>query len=595
MDLAVDITSCCRVRVLLVPVSPIKKSSFWRHVELVKKFSLVRLGDVTPDLQKGANAKFSSQVFQEGHMHFQFVTKYNREHSHLEDFQPHRRIFGVIGIMDCQEWKDKDLSEGYQKFVDMLVQYPTAIATRCFAFDPTENQPDDTKGLIMIPNVGNMSFYMSTMICDFASEILNQFANIAERIESLKALESPIPMGSFSKKYDMPNGRIHPQPSTSTPSGKSQGQQSNRASQPVPTSSISSSFLKRASSAAGTGRQNISASPPSPRPSLSRSTTFSNLVLGSESGKTVQRTPGRIKKLLADFYLLAGRLPDAIQFYNEAIEMTKDHSDYLWLASAKEGLACTMLLMAFLQADVGHIISRNGTATDLNTPQDTNRPPPISDKTGVENQKSVFSEITEMYEDVVQTYLKVNSSTNIPIPSLVFAEACLKISRFLTLVFLNNGWSDAVLAKAVYADMTDLKNQRNDRFLTMSELVKCKNSGIARYSIAKYVTKIWLVDIDELSMMDQVNIMTHMTSILSVIGYHRKSAWFMYEMLNRMVPLLIQGRAAAASAVNGNKKHLDKNDDGILEVLKRICEVYGIGGNDMKKYRNIELMVGVRE
>ena len=28
----------------------------------------------------------------------------------------------------------------------------------------------------MIPNVGNMSFYMSTMICDFASEILEQFA-----------------------------------------------------------------------------------------------------------------------------------------------------------------------------------------------------------------------------------------------------------------------------------------------------------------------------------------------------------------------------------------------------------------------------------
>lgn len=73
-------------------------------------------------------------------MHFQFVTKYNRDHCHLEDFQPHRRIFGVsfhfficinniltfyikvIGIMDCQEWKDKDLSEGYKKFVDMLGQ-----------------------------------------------------------------------------------------------------------------------------------------------------------------------------------------------------------------------------------------------------------------------------------------------------------------------------------------------------------------------------------------------------------------------------------------------------------------------------------------
>lgn len=30
----------------------------------------------------------------------------------------------------------------------------------------------------MIPNVGNMSFYMSTMMCDFASELLNQFEMI---------------------------------------------------------------------------------------------------------------------------------------------------------------------------------------------------------------------------------------------------------------------------------------------------------------------------------------------------------------------------------------------------------------------------------
>lgn len=57
MDLALDITSACRVRVLLVPVSPIKKSTFWHHVELVRKFSLVRLGDVTPDLHQGANGK----------------------------------------------------------------------------------------------------------------------------------------------------------------------------------------------------------------------------------------------------------------------------------------------------------------------------------------------------------------------------------------------------------------------------------------------------------------------------------------------------------------------------------------------------------
>lgn len=33
--------------------------------------------------------------------------------------------------------------------------------------------------------------------------------------------------------------------------------------------------------------------------------------------------------------------------------MAQSSHDYLWLSSAKEGLACTMVLMTFLHADVG--------------------------------------------------------------------------------------------------------------------------------------------------------------------------------------------------------------------------------------------------
>ncbi|KAI8078551.1 TRAPP II complex [Thamnidium elegans] len=550
MDLALDITSSSRVRVLLVPVSPIKKSTFWHHVDLVRKFSCVRLGDVTPDLHKGANAKFSSQVFQEGQMHFQFVTKYNRDHCHLEDFQPHRRIFGVIGIMDCQEWKDKDLSEGYKKFVDMLGQYPTAVATRCFAFDPNENQPDDTKGLIMIPNVGNMSFYMSTMICDFASEILDQFASIAERIEKLSALESPIPAGYVPRKI---------LPSSSSPLKVSNS--------PVPTSSVSSSFLKRAST---TTRPQ----PPSPKPSLSRSTTYTGLPVGGDAGRTLQRTPGRIKKLLADFYLLAGRLPDAIQHYNESIEMANNSYDYLWYSSAKEGLACTMILMDFLHSDVGHIVSR-----PITSEQELEDPIPSSKKP---TKKSIVTEITDMYQEILELYSKVGSTTSIPIPKLVYAEACLKISRFLTTVFLSGGWSDQVLNKIVQPDFNTEKRQ----FMTLSDLLKCKGSDITRFSIAKWVTKIWSMDMDDLLMIDQINVMTQMSSVLSTIGYHRKSAWFMYETLNRMIPLLIQGRAAMVGTVKKEK------DDGILQVLKRICEVYGIGESHVHDGGTLKMMQG---
>jgi hypothetical protein len=112
--------------------------------------------------------------------------------------------------MDCQEWQAQDLKTGYQHFIDSLEkvidkkkggvielrtkkthipcispQYPYHIVTRCFGFDPTETQPDDTKGLIMIPDVGDKTFYMATLISDFTSEILAQFSILVSRISCL--------------------------------------------------------------------------------------------------------------------------------------------------------------------------------------------------------------------------------------------------------------------------------------------------------------------------------------------------------------------------------------------------------------------------
>ncbi|KAI9255681.1 TRAPP II complex [Phascolomyces articulosus] len=562
MDLAINITSSCRVRVLLVPVPPIKTSTFWKHVELVKKFSVVRLGDVTPDLQMGAGAMFSSQVFQEGQMHFQFTTTYTRDHAHLEDFQPHRRIFGVIGIMDCQEWKDKDLSEGYKHFVDTLHKYPTAIATRCFAFDPTETQPDDTKGLIMIPNVGNMSFYMSTMICDFASEILSQFSILASRIENLPALESPLPRSYYiTQQFEPPNSNnsVVPQPSASTPGTPFNN---HRQSQPPkPTQSSSSSLLKRASTPVG----NSKPPPLTPQPTMTRSTsTHGN---GGENGKTKRRTPGRVKKLLADLYLLAGRLPDAVNHYTQATELTKATSDYLWLGSAMEGLTCATLLLEYLHADVGHIVSRTQSAPG-DSPVESNPGSPTSEVSPplIGGPRSTISEVMQRYSTLIQHYSKVSTTSSIPMPSLIYAETAIKMARFLLTIYANGGWSDKVLNLLIQGRLTE--DSSSDaligpgRFMQIEDIIKHKESGIPRHEVSEWVTKAWTTRLDDLSLVDQINIMTHMSSVLNAIGYHRKSAWLMYESVNRMLPLLIQSRATLASSQR------NVHDGGALGALQ---------------------------
>ncbi|KAF7727378.1 hypothetical protein EC973_007621 [Apophysomyces ossiformis] len=473
-------------------------------------------------------------------------------------------------IMDCQEWKDKDLSEGYRAFVKTLDKYPTAVATRCFAFDPTETQADDTKGLIMIPNVGNMSFYMSTMICDFASEILNQFSAIAGRIERLQMLESPIMLHQRSEY------KIVPQPSSSSP-GPTELPRHNRASHPppIPQQSTSSSFLKRASTTTVNSRSpKFSPATPPPVPSMTRSTSAQGIA-SQDIGKTKRRTPGRIKKLLADFYLLAGRLPDAVTHYNQAIEMTRSQSDHLWYASAMEGLVCATILLEYLRADVGHLVSRQQISP---TSISSDTPPQNPDASGTPPApQSTIAEVVDQYTSIVQHYVKVNTTSAIPLPGLVYVEACAKLSRFLLTVHMNGGWNDHVLSLLVQGKVQDASNEKHQQRMPTGTPLTCLKSGIKKYDIAEWVMKIWAIELDDLILMDQINLLTYMATVLSTIGYHRKSAWMMYECVNRMLPLLIQSRATLASARDQSKKPVGKSDDGILEVMRRICEVFGIG------------------
>ncbi|KAI8375365.1 TRAPP II complex [Choanephora cucurbitarum] len=519
MNINISLTSNCKVRVLLVPVSPIKRTTFSKYVELVKTFQVVRLGDVTPDLKKGASAMFTSQAFQEGQMHFEFLDHYSREHQELEEFQPYRRIFGIIGIMDCQEWEKKGLKEGHHQFVRSLDHYPSSVVTRCFAFEPSETQEDDTKGLIMMPNVGNMSFYMSTMICDFASEILELFSVLATSIQSTGVIESPLALNIPIK--NRAQQRLS-QPPLITPSRTSY-MSSKRASLPMPSTRVS-----------------------------------------EEENRSKKRTPGRIQKLLGDFYLLAGRLPDAIHYYDQAIESNKTMSDFLWLTSAMEGWLCATFLLEHLQIDIGHIVSRMvfpSTQPSYTSSDQVELPPtPTTPKA----PRSMLDLLIEQYSLIYTYYGRVTLTASFPAPDIVFAESCLRIARVLTTAYLNGGWNDTTVQCIMEGELSQGKIKGVQ-----------KQSGIKQCQIGDWVTKIWKIRMDQLSLLDQISLLNGMSLIYSCIGYHRKAAWTRHQSVKSMLPLIVQHRRS-----NLSKDKL--SDQGVLDMLKQVCEIYGVGEKSIR-------------
>ncbi|KAI8980967.1 transport protein Trs120 or TRAPPC9 TRAPP II complex subunit-domain-containing protein [Pilobolus umbonatus] len=540
MDLLIDIVACCRIRVLIVPVTPIKRSTFLHYVDLIKSFSIIRLGDVTPNLKAGTNAIFNSQLFQDGQLHFDFMTHWSGEHSQYEEYQPYRRLYGVIGIMDCQEWKSKHLSDGYSAFITELEKYPSAVASRCYAFDPIEHQEDNTQGMIMIPNVGNMAFYMSTMICDFASEILGQFSVLANQIKRMDIVESPV-----SSRSHVPSRSQH------------------RYSQPPPSSSRSFELSRSTS-------LHTSDSPH----------TSSIVQNNSSTGdiiRTKKRSLGRIKKMLADYYLLAGRLPDALTHYEEAIEMLKVTSDFLWLASAKEGYLCTVILLEHLQSEIGHALARTPVIFTDDLVTDESNP---SSEPRVPRTASIL--LIDYYKVLIHNYTMVSTTSAFPTPDIIFSEACLRISRFMVAIYSCKGWNHDAVDLLMQGKMMSetYMNELKQRF-TNRQFGQQKKGITYRHEIVQYVNRSWKIEMNDISLLDNIYITTNMSTLYSSVGCHRKASWALHESIKNMTPLLIQYRRSGLSKKSTLGHHFLSNGSDVPELLRYICVVYGIGEKEV--------------
>lgn len=194
--------------------------------------------------------------------------------------------------------------------------------------------------------------------------------------------------------------------------------------------------------------------------------------------------------------------------------MAKLTSDFLWLASAMEGLVCATILLEYLQTDIGHIVSRNPVSPDpstssVATEDNSESPPPPTDSS---EPRSTLTVVTDQYTTIIKNYQHTSLTANFSVPDLVYAEACLKIARLLSTAFLNQGWNDQTMAllvqgKLIENEDDELQKKKSESFVFLSanDMVRFKSSGIPRYRIADWVTKVWGIYIDELALLDQVH------------------------------------------------------------------------------------------
>ncbi|KAK7054867.1 hypothetical protein VNI00_003330 [Paramarasmius palmivorus] len=543
--------SLAQVRILLVPVGPISPHSFEKYASEITSFDSIRLGDI-PEATNDERARFTPKPLSTGHLHLSFPSHPPPiTHTPLSLIRPSHFPLAVIGIASCSQ--ADNLSAILAQFNEILLDmfpgdslYP--LARNCFVFEEGDGSgsSESVPGLVVFPGMmGNRKLYIGTLLADLCSHILGEFSVLISRLES--------PLGN-----EYLNASLLP-----TLPALSEVPESLDRLPPLP-SHNSQPELSKGGGSAPQIKRNSSLGVPTAKKRM--------------SGVGAASSHGRLFKVMGDLFLLSGRTEDAVIWYNEALQLFKPSLDGIWQASALEGLA-TIAILDSWSAGYG-----------LQTSSSASREP--------------WSDIAEKLTQATSLYYKptsVEGEQNQALLSYLYCCSVLRHSSLLFAVWSAKGWGPLAFTTMLqpgptpYLPPTVTQDARDPCSLERLSII----SGVSRSAIANVAAQAhgpWLL---HLGPRERLSILEAMASLYSCLGYQRKEAYILREVLGCVLDLIVCGREDENSHTTPNGAGLgiqittnlpqgarghvgmrvSERPDGnssVLKLLRRVCRVLGV-------------------
>ncbi|KAF8636691.1 hypothetical protein AX17_003496 [Amanita inopinata Kibby_2008] len=561
------------VRILLVPVGPIPQPVFERHASEIRSFETIRLGDI-PANAKDERARFMPNPLSAGHLLLSFPT-HPPPHAHhpLALFRPSHFPLAVIGVAVCSQ--RESLTSIYSQFDDSLIDvFPPGsvfpLAKSCFVYVGSDEGPDvdltdNLPGLVVIPNVmGNKKLYIGTLLADLCSNILGEFAMVVQTLES--------PIGN-----EYLNSSLLPllPPQSELPSR-------------IDTTNTGNSAIPSHHSHPELSRNSIILSSPPPAKRNSSGSAFRQSTLNVPAPKKrmstigVASSHGRLFKVLGDLFLLAGRVEDASVWYTEALQLLKNSQDVAWHASTLEGMATISVVEAWT---AGHGL-HNSTSSSREPWAD------ISEK---------LSQAANLYQKSAIT----EGEHNYALLSYIYTSCILRHASLFFSIWSAKSWGPLAFTTMLqpgprpYLPPT-LTHGESAAWANLERLSTL--SGVTRSFISSIIAQAhgpWLL---HLGLRERIGVLEAMASLYACLGYRRKEAYVLREVLGCIMDLVVCGREedglsrptnipsnnglgiqgtgplipAGEGAVGIRFGESSEGNDSILQLLKHICKVLGV-------------------
>lgn len=202
--------------------------------------------------------------------------------------------------------------------------------------------------------------------------------------------------------------------------------------------------------------------------------------------------------------------------------------------------------------------------------------------------QSLIDLLPDLVNNILNLYARAWTFTEDKLPQLAFSESTIRFTKLLALINLSGGVldDDGLRQLVLNGDSIRVGNipRRLTTFPTKAELTTTLFRAFPGPSTSSVVP-----------IEDRTMILAAIASVLSELGYHRKKALVLKELLSALIPALVQARkegaaemgfhpAASLASLNAtvettNSQGADAEhefESGVQSFLTLICHVYGV-------------------
>ncbi|KJZ73993.1 hypothetical protein HIM_06661 [Hirsutella minnesotensis 3608] len=637
-----------RVKALLLPLGKLKAERFASFAERLQVEHVVQLRDVSPDGRPNRNM-FSPLAYPDGAILYDLITHVPpASHLALSPFDLYREPLAIVAVADGRELHDAAFSKRhsasaaagtaverniralYQELEDLRDSYPKALVHQAIIFDyvaPTGSIIPMPEGIISVPPSEECKrTTLKTVMCVISSLLLAEMTTLAKSFEAMTAIESPgqhintgLSNGNSSGDDVFGNGnapakrhsqfslpQLNARPNSATGFDNARHGRMSMPPMSRPPLTTSSSMPGRPSTPVKGGRAGLPTSPEggpsrpdsvhsSPEPKNAKPDTdgardrvsIQGFGPGGVNDRWRLRNKGRFSIILGSMYLQAGRWSDSLKELAEAASIARSLNDHVWHGKALELILMNLFLLGWSNLDFqvpSIITASHERSSSISVPKPDAE---VGDPTQPRRIRVLQNTIPELLERIIGLYSRISAEN---LPNLPLSETTIRFSKILASLHIFGGRLDQQALNLIVCG-----TRPPERLTTSPRL----NVNPPRQFIVNFLFRAFPSAAGEpLATADRASILSGMASVLGSLGYNRKKAMVIRELVSVLIGGLVEARTRGAaeagvhpaaglvSLTSGDGStgsvalDLGQGDieHGLGAFLELLCRSYGIVG-----------------